>query len=76
MARAKDRIPYPRQLQRNGLAFFAVGVVAAIALALLHGGIGWDNFGLLHMVAGVAMVVIGRVMEARARTADEGARER
>lgn len=64
---AKAPIPYPRQLQRNGLVFLGVGLVGALLLALLHGGIAWNNIGLFFMVCGAAMIIIGRVLEARAR---------
>jgi len=60
-------IPYPRHLQRNGLALLGVGLVGTLMLALLHGGIAWSNIGLLFMVGGAAMIIVGRVLEARAR---------
>lgn len=64
---AKAPIPYPRQLQRNGLVFLAVGLVGALLLALLHGGITWSNIGLLFLVFGAVMIIIGRVLESRTR---------
>lgn len=67
---AKAPIPYPRQLQRNGVVFLAVGLVGALLLALLHGGIRWDNVGLLFMVSGAAMIIVGRVLGRRARRRD------
>lgn len=60
-------IPYPRHLQRNGLALLGVGLVGTLVLALLHGGIAWNTIGLFFMVCGAAMIIIGRVLESRAR---------
>lgn len=67
---AKAPIPYPLNLQRNGVVMLAVGLVGALLLALLHGGIAWSNIGLLYMVGGAAMIIIGRVLERRARRSD------
>ncbi|MGP9845026.1 hypothetical protein [Brachybacterium sp. 107] len=67
---AKAPIFYPRTLQRSGLVFLVGGLVATVVLALLHGGISWSNFGLLYMVGGAAMIIIGRVLESRARGRD------
>lgn len=73
---AMGRIPYPRQLQRNGLALLLVGVLGTVVLAVLHGGLDWSNIGPFFVVVGALMNLIGRVLQARARTAEADDRRR
>lgn len=72
----KGAIPYPRQLQRNGLVMIGVGLVGTVVMALLHGGLEWSNIGPMIMIGGTVLVIVGRVLASRARTADEVARRR
>lgn len=73
---ARGAVPYPRQLQRNGLTILLVGVFATVVLAVLHGGLDWINIGPFFMVAGAIMALIGRMLQARARSAEADARRR
>lgn len=65
---AQGTIPYPRQLQRNGLVMLLIGLVGTVVLAVLHGGLEWMNVGTLFMVFGTVMILVGRVLQARARS--------